>query len=90
MNSLIELKNLKYDFDETAGEVKTLSFMGSLSEAIIWENYKNVFSSDDTEDGSENEIVSFSPATQQMFFKFKMRAQSERIRTLERRTELLG
>lgn len=70
-------------------KLNELGFMAHLNETIIWNCYKNVFCTEEADNMSESHDLALNPVTQQLFFKFKMRAQSERMRNLEKKLEVL-
>jgi hypothetical protein len=64
--------------------------MQDLNESIVWDCYHFIFSNEES-DKAGDILADFSknPQTQSLFFKFKMRAQSERIRLLERNQAMM-
>ena len=74
MNDEIEMMN---------GRIDDLTFMKDLTESTVWESYRYIFRSEATDNISDVSEFSLNPNTQRLFLKFKMRAQTERIRDLE-------
>ncbi len=64
--------------------------MSQLNESTVWDCYKFIFRSEELEGISDLTEFSINPATQSLFLKFKMRAQTERIRMLEQETQKLN
>ena len=88
-NKLLDLKDLKNDFDDLNNRLSQLEFMASLGEGVIWDNYKGVFCTEEADNITEQHELSINPLTTQLFFKFKMRAQTERIRNLEEEVSIM-